>query len=186
MRAEDFPDPARRVELEFSYNQAEFVATLRWLWLRRLDTPVMAAIGLACVVLGFILVSKFAVAAAFLLVIGVVCVLMGVVTITILPLLRWREQPELRAPRYYAFTDSGVEVRTESIEIESKWSRFTSTRESSRCYLLQIEKSRLYVYLPKRTFASLSDELAFRGMAKRHTDAHFKVRRARVRVLRTG
>jgi hypothetical protein len=186
VRAEDLPDPTRRVELEFSYNQAEFVATLRWLWLRRLDTPVMAAIGVTCVVIGAELARKFAVAGAVLLVIGVVYVIMGIMAMMILPILRWRKRPELRVPRYYAFTDAGVEVRTDSIEIESKWSRFTSTRESSRCYLLQIEKSRLYVYLPKRTFASRSDELAFRGMAKRHTDAHLKVRRSPVRELSTG
>jgi hypothetical protein len=174
MRSEDFPDPTRRVVLEFSYKLSEFVRASRWLWLRRSDTPVMAAMGLTCLVLGAVLVSKFAVGAAFLLLLGALCVLIDITAIMIVPGSRWRTRPDLRAPRYYAFADSGVEVRTDTVEMKTGWSQFASTRESSRCYLLQVGNSRSYVYLPKRTFESRSDELAFRKMAERNTKAHLR------------
>ena len=80
---------------------------LRWLWLRRSDTPVIAAIVLTCLVLGAVLGSQFAVAAAFLLVLGALCVLIGITAIMILPASRWRTRPDLRAPRYYAFCGFG-------------------------------------------------------------------------------
>ena len=174
MRSEDFPDPTRRVVLEFSYNRSEFVRAVRWLWLRRSDTPVMAAIGLTCLVLGAVLVSKFAVGASFLLLVGALCVIIDITAIMILPGSRWRTRPDLRASRYYAFADSGVEVRTETLDVKIAWSQFASTRESSRCYLLQVGNSRSYLYLPKRTFESQSDELAFRKMAERNTQAHLR------------
>ena len=176
MRSEDLPDPARRVVVEFSYSEAEFVATSRWLWLRRSDTPVLAAIGLTCLVLGAVLLGQFAVAAVFLLLLGAVSVVIGITALMILPASRWRQRPDLRTPRYYAFSDWGVEAHTDTIAMKTEWSQYRSTRESSRCYLLQVGNSRSYVYLPKRTFESRSDELAFRKMAERNTTARLKRR----------
>jgi hypothetical protein len=116
-------------------------------------------------------------AAAFLLFLGAVSVVIGITAIMILPASRWRQRPELRAPRYYAFSDWGVEAHTDTIELTTDWSQYPATRESSRCYLLQVGNSRSYVYLPKRRFESRSDELAFRKMAERNTAAHLKRRR---------
>jgi hypothetical protein len=148
------------------------VASNRRLMVRRSTTRTSIAIGLLALAAGAVAVGIFQFPGIALLAVAAVYVVCYVGAVWVMPQLAWRRRPDLASPRCYAFSDEGVEARAPHTEMKIDWAPYTRALENSHFYLVEMRDSPHYLCVPKRTFASRSDELFLREMVDRHTEAH--------------
>jgi hypothetical protein len=112
---------------------------------------------------------------------GVVIFLLGLLLILVsLSLLgavqkgAWRKNPALRGPTSMAFYETGVRARTVNGESSLRWDAYPETIENGAYYMLHRPERGGYTIVPKRAFSSAQDELAFRSLVERHTEARLR------------
>jgi hypothetical protein len=76
--------------------------------------------------------------------------------------------------RSMIFSDDEVRNCSEAREDKQPWSVFESTKEIHEGYMLRLASRRSHLFMPRRAFASTTDEETFREQVKRHTEAQLR------------
>lgn len=164
------------LSVSYQLTEDEVVTALRWEAVHNRRVQVMlgcAALILLCGVVALAGDSSdgagwFLIAAG-----GYIAVLMGYMVVRG-PHRSWRRSIGLRGPQSLMFSEAGVEVRTTVAESKAKWDLYSGTYETPDAYLVRLVNRRVYYIFPKRIFRSSDEEMTFRDLLTRHTDAHLK------------
>jgi hypothetical protein len=149
------------ISVDFTLTKAEFARSRYVATLRSRSVRVVAAVSLGVLVIGLLFPSTdLWFAGAVWLAAGFAAVLFG-------PPVYWRLNKEFRAPRQFSFHDTGVTVTVPTAESRIEWALYSGAIEAKTIYVL-FHTVRLYNAIPKRVFASRSEEEAFVALLGRH------------------
>jgi hypothetical protein len=161
---------APTIVLQYQLTQEEVVTGLRRVLRRVRRFQILFALGAFLIVLG-VLMMIGSVSPPF----GAFCALLGFCYIAAVglaiargPRRAWRSNAALREPQLVAFSPEGVYARSTNAEARSRWNVYAAMIETERCYLLRLAARRVYVFIPKRAFASSTEEEAFRNLVGQH------------------
>ena len=90
------------------------------------------------------------------------------------PRKNWHDWQGYREPRRIAFSDEGIDFRSESLSIKNEWKGASRSWEDATYYFLRSPKATVASFYPKSAFASATDEAAFRALLRRRTIASLK------------
>lgn len=171
------------ISLQFKYTEAEAVAAMRLYMKRSADFKIRVAVCLlysfACVFLAAWLGLDFD-SEVILLFAFVACLpfLIGFLHLFVIPRQRFRRGSKSHGESLLQFSDDGIHLKTSQVDALLQWSLYDKVLEDERLYLLVDEKSMIYL-IPKRAFASASQEAAFRALLGRHLSGRFDAKRLR-------
>jgi hypothetical protein len=77
----------------------------------------------------------------------------------------WRNSSQFRETQ---ISEDGLWARTSETEVRVPWSAYKRVYEDKHGYRLTKRESRSYVFIPRRAFASESDENRFRELVRSH------------------
>jgi hypothetical protein len=81
---------------------------------------------------------------------------------------RARSRSVLFAPTQWEAGERSLRVRARQVDTEIDWRAFERLIETQRYFILALrDRRRLFLFVPKRAFASAGDEAAFRDLARR-------------------
>ncbi len=94
----------------------------------------------------------------------------------ILSSLRIDREERLRSPVQYQVTDEGITIKNSFVESKVDWGSFRKVIETRNYFLLvhTVNKNAFQI-LPKRAFANLTEENAFRNYLQEKIKSHQKV-----------
>jgi hypothetical protein len=167
-------DDKGQVTVSFEYKKTEFIRALRGVLVRRTSFKVMSGCGFSCLVAGALLVGELASFGVILLAAGLTDLALAFGVVIIVSGQTWNKMPDLHDQRSFVFCDESIEISGATTYMKNQWSRYSHTVENPDWYALRVTGSSAYVFLPKRGFSSHADELAFRELVQRHTEARLR------------
>lgn len=170
--------PSDSIELiEHQLTREEVVPLYYWQVSRRSQFYLLPAVGLVFLVAGAVVLAadpSNQVAWVVLITLGFVIVVIFALLVPLTPNRIWkrvRRQFEVRTLRV---SEEGIRRITAGSDSLMRWSMFSTTTERNQMYILQHSGGPGLFMIPRRAFASESDELVFRGLAERLTTAHLQ------------
>jgi hypothetical protein len=89
----------------------------------------------------------------------------------LIPIAVWTFRKGFRGERTTTFSDDGILVVAPNFTFQSKWSEYSTSKETREFYILRPPRPIQFQAVRKRIFASESDEARFRAMLRAHTSA---------------
>ncbi|HKU72641.1 MAG TPA: YcxB family protein [Pyrinomonadaceae bacterium] len=168
------------LQLNFQLTEKEYIAAIRLYALH--STEILARLIILWVLVSaglflLTLVLDFALPIwALIAMIGLVGVALTQGYLFDRPRRYFRGNPKFRDEYHLAFSDSGIEFKTQSVNATLAWSMFTRVIENDKFYLTVYGKDLHSVsVIPKRAFVSTQQEASFREMLRRHVDSSVKL-----------
>ena len=108
--------------------------------------------------------------------------LIGFLLFFVMPRQRFRSDPKFQDEYFLQFSDDGIQFKTAQIDALLQWSLYNNVLENERFYILVYGKNMISV-IPRRAFASKSEETAFDEMLRRNLPAYANSKRLQGRKL---
>lgn len=170
-----------QIVVHFQLTRSEAVGAMRRLMFRTRQIWLIIAGGLVLIGSAGLLQDQFnqsdradsSGTVQLLLILGIVYLLL-LLSVFTAPGRSWEKNASVRGPQSVAFSDYGIQQRSLYSEGASQWVLYSQTFKTAECYLLRMPLRRATLVMPKRAFASVSDELAFRVLAERYTVARLR------------
>lgn len=164
------------ISLSYQLSRDEVVAALRWEGLHNRRVRLLFGCSVFVLLCGGLLLAGDTgnSAGAFLVGAGGYLVLLVGWVIVRGPQRSWRRGTGIRGPQSFVLAETGVEAHSVIAESKAKWEFYTAAYETPDAYLLRLGNRRAYYIFPKRAFPSPADEVHFRDLVARHTEARFR------------
>lgn len=173
------------VVVHFQLTESEAVGELRRRMIRLPPVYLLGLSGLTLIGLSLAGLSNYPGAGpllgsvgsgtwTLLLILGAIALSLSWRLVISVPSRAWKSSPEIQGPLSIAFFETGVGTRSILGESHLFWAAYPRTIETRGNYLLQRLSRPSYTLVPKRAFSSAFDEVAFRDLVMRHTDAHLR------------
>ncbi len=155
------------VEVTFELGRREFAALLRSAMFRRRANLLSLFLGLVYLGLGIVWAS------GLMLILAGALVGSFLLTLAIVPALRWRRLPSFHGEQHIVL-DPGWIMRESSMgEVKEKWAQYRTVVETRTLYYFRANNRGVNCPIPKRAFAP-GDEATFRSLAAAHLDTKFR------------
>ncbi|MDT4899053.1 MAG: hypothetical protein QOH25_4130 [Acidobacteriota bacterium] len=153
----------KTISLRFKYTEEEYIAATRLYVTRSTDYLIRFVISSLFMAAGIFLVllaEMDSVITFILIFITVIWVLMGFLSLFVMPRQRFRSDPKFRDEYLLQFSEDGIQFKTVQIDALIQWSLYTKVLEDDRFYLMVYGKDMISV-IPKRAFTSAAQAAAF-------------------------
>jgi len=160
--------------VEHQLTRDEVVPFFYWQVLHSWKNYVLPLIGLCLLVAGVsVLVTSSVdkVAWTILIALGGVILLIVGILVPLTPKRIWRRVGRQFEVRRLRISDEGIRRETVDSDSMMRWSMFSETSQRDGLYILRRKGGRGTLLIPRRAFASDSDEQIFRRFAERFTSA---------------
>jgi hypothetical protein len=160
------------INLSFRYAESDYVRALRahyWSRLRlRLDLVVVVALAGIGIYLwpSFWGVASLVIAALFLLLLAA--------AFLVIPPLAFRREPKFRDEYSLTFSPDGIQFRTAHLDSTLQWTMYSRVLIDDHSYVLYYGSNQFTV-IPKRVFASVSEQRAFEELLAQRVAAIVKL-----------
>lgn len=158
-----------RVDLQFKYSEAEYVAAAKYYLRKTHHTRFSMAVALIVLGIGLAVwaLSGDAVFSYVSLLTGAILLLLSVHNYFVLPQRWYKNNPLLREEYRLQFSDEGIAFRTKDVDSTLKWSLYKDVWETDEFYFLLYGRH-AFSLIPKRAFADEWQERAFKQMLQQH------------------
>lgn len=159
---------SRTVELHFTYTEREYTAAVRKYY-QTFQTRVAVAFSFIIFVLGLglWLLDGDAYASTILMLGGLLFSCHYILDFHLLPRRLYRSNPQFREAYHLQFSDDGLVFKSKDINSSFKWGFYSRVVETPDFYYLLYGKDN-YTLVPKRAFASPTQESIFRAIISQH------------------
>jgi hypothetical protein len=166
----------RKIDLEFSYTEAEYLRASRILMFRASDVLWRLIGFLAFLTIAFaslpVLFPDFPLWAAVALALLIAASFLYNLLVR-LPRQVFRGDAKYRDLYAMTISDQGISVKTKQLDSKLAWSLYTKLIECAGLFILVYGNDlRMMTVLPKRAFTSQKQETVFRELVAQHISAH--------------
>lgn len=171
----------KTISLRFKYTEEEYIAATRLYVSRSTDVLirfVVSSLFMAAGIFLVLLVELDSVISFTLIFITVIWVLMGFLSLFVMPRQSFRRDPKFRDEYFLQFSEDGIQFKTVQIDALIQWSLYTKVLEDDRFYLMIYGEDMISV-IPKRAFTSAAQEAAFDALLTTKLPARIDLKRLR-------
>jgi hypothetical protein len=169
--------PTQVSSIEHQLTRDEVVPVFYWQLRQRPQNFILPAAGAGLVIAAAVVLgvdSGNTEAWTVMLALGLVILVIFNVLVPLTPGRIWKKFRAQFEERTLVISGEGIQRRTALNDSLLRWPMFTETLMKGDVYLLRTGKGPGCFIIPRRAFASESDELAFRRLIEQFTSAHLE------------